>query len=491
MKYKLTETSTLKCSQSWRDAIFKDSGDTYNGEIRYAKDGTEPPYLWWSGAGQTLSDLTLGGCYCVVDDGSQGADFSGVYIPNGSHLDPPFGSTSYPDYQHIDGGSRWLKEVVPSTGQYWKLTNGTVTLTSNVLCSPACSLPYQGHYGPGSSSWLQAVSAIIARVIPANTWIVSDYPDRTSLAAAWDSALCGGGPFFVTGSPTPPGSYGGNTNCSGGWCAFTLAEYHYPSPSCYRVADVASDPPSVSMAGDYTIGSPPVYYPADDEDRAVFNGPGNILRYENGAWRIGPATGDDCCYVSYLTTQRTPIVGLYAGIDFPDPAGTYIGSHRVVLCGNGQGWYPWCCMPCPPVPCNCVVLAGYQANCATLLRVTISGLSCPDLNGTFVLTWERNYISPDYPVGYPFTPGMGHICEWEYRPDPPISGYDSLRVWLAHHPVLAQQGICRVRWDTSWGWDTSVDLFTIFEGFDAVEFTASGTPTCNHSSSTCFVQRIN
>jgi len=274
-----------------------------------------------------------------VDDGAQGFDFSGIYRVD-----------------LVDQCNRYIRDTSPTAylsatscaDGLWALGAGGTSLPA-IAQTNFASLPYEGQYGPGGTSGLPVVSAVIGRSIPANTWIVSDYPDLSTLAAAWGTG-CDAGPFFVNGLATPPGSYAANTSC-GSSCAFTLVEYHYPSPSCYRVAVVASAPPSVSMAGDYTIGSPPVYYPDDDDDRAVFNGPTNLLFYYNGRWRIGPATGADCCYQSVATTQRTPNVGLYTGID--DPAGTYTGKHRVVLCGNGQGWFPWCCTPCPVGVVSC------------------------------------------------------------------------------------------------------------------------------------------
>ena len=422
MKYQLTITNPGGTCSGWDGTIFKDTGTTENGEIKYAKNGTGPPYLFWTGAGQTLDPLDEGVCYFV--DGADGAaaDYTGWYAPTGE----TYGYPHCPIYSRtpaatpqalLEGcGSESGTPCVGSGGAlWWELLGLSTSYNSD---NNRDLFPAQGPYSFSGTVGAQ-VQAITTRAIPASTWIVSDYGSLAGVAAAWTTCVP---PFYAqNGSNETPIS--GTTYTlpivPGAGCVFDLAEYHYSSPSCYRVYDIPLHPGSEAMAGDYTFTG--TWFPADDDnDYGVFELSGvGLLFYSTtaGCWMIGPSTDDDCCYASATTTKRTPYTGTYLATE------GHTGRFRVGLCGGGL-WFPWCCTPCPVT-----VVCGEDVF-PRQFRVTVSGItggSCTDSNGVHTLTFSMS--NPDcinrivwadwYPDANISSPSL---CCWE-SPSVPDSGY--------------------------------------------------------------------
>lgn len=363
--------------------IFKPTGETYNGKPKYAKFGNSPPYIWWSGDGFPLTNPTpAGACYCVSDDGSQGFNFSGIYVPDPQQIPNPPDDSSCVYYRRSGSPAATLR-AIPQSGScsdnYWQLSGGGVELDSEGRTTRN-GLPYEGHYGPAPHADPPWVYAAGAEAIPANKWILSDYPSAEALDAAYTGACIV--PWFLGQTfDSPAGDYGSGGTCS--LCSFTLEEYHYPSPSCYRVTKDTYYPPNVDMAGDYMLGNPPVYYPPDDdEDRPVYSNGTYSIFFFNNAWWVGPTVGEARGYrLPYegITPPRTPIRGIYDGY----PTTDYTGKHKVGFC-SADLWFPWCCRPCPPPievvsrpcvsPCPIILLDGSAvrpSRAITMVRISL------------------------------------------------------------------------------------------------------------------------
>lgn len=320
-KYKATLTSpdASDCSLDISDDIFIPNGDQEGGEPVYAKDGTGAPYLIYG----TIT-LGSGEGLCLVlaaDVEGDPMDLAGCY------------AESYPGtWTRSGGGSQPTIGETPE--HYWETSSGLMSAGTSE------GSPYIGQYGtPGSgalASWAPEQSY--------TGWFISNYATGADLQSAAGNASCNADQPFLYGASLP-GTFAQPDPCGTGIdCAFSLAIYHYPNPTCIRVLATSSGgTPTYDYAGDYAFTDE--YFPVDDiQDYGVFSDGTHWIWRCDDRWCMGDAVDGTPDYQSLVTDRRTPPRGPWLGVG----SGTE-GRYKTLPSCTGRLWHPWCACPCTPL----------------------------------------------------------------------------------------------------------------------------------------------